>query len=242
MKQRILRYINSVKNPYLKSLLLILIFPVILILSGVEKVKTWNTRKIVIYSSILLAILLIPIIVYNVYYYKIIYGIIDGTPFFSDSESGINREKTEYIVIHHDDIPKMYHTRILDIDNFHRHVSYTDKVGGKLVTKQGRGWESGFAYHYYVMDTVIYHIHNNIEKTTHAPGANYNGIAICIHGDYDQEKPSRELLLRLIILIRYLQKEYDIPSDHVIGHRDVNATECPGKYLDISTLRYFLKN
>ncbi len=67
------------------------------------------------------------------------------------------------------------------------------------------------------------------------PDNEYNelGIGICLVGNFTHTMPSEAQLASLRNLLAYLMATYDIPPDHVIGHRDApNAkTECPGDEL-----------
>lgn len=71
------------------------------------------------------------------------------------------------------------------------------------------------------------------------PGEEFNqhGIGICLVGNFDNSKPTDAQLRALAKLVAYLQKAYKIPADHIIGHGDAKATECPGRNLHIATVR-----
>ena len=38
-------------------------------------------------------------------------------------------------------------------------------------------------------------------------------------------------------LVAYLMKTYHIPADHVLGHGETKATECPGRYINVALVR-----
>lgn len=59
--------------------------------------------------------------------------------------------------------------------------------------------------------------------------ANTDGIAICLGGNFETGPgPTEEQLNALALLIADIHTRYqDIPA---IGHKDVQATACPGKY------------
>jgi hypothetical protein len=66
----------------------------------------------------------------------------------------------------------------------------------------------------------------------HAYGDNnIQNIGICLIGNFDQEKPTQAALDALRREIEGLRAKYDIPKDHVLGHRELRHTDCPGKYL-----------
>lgn len=64
----------------------------------------------------------------------------------------------------------------------------------------------------------------------HAVGRNYRGIGVAVAGNYDVAPPSpaavAELVSELVALCRLFGRVLEIE-----GHRDVNATACPGRHL-----------
>jgi N-acetylmuramoyl-L-alanine amidase len=66
----------------------------------------------------------------------------------------------------------------------------------------------------------------------HAYGDNnIQNIGICLIGNFDEERPTQAALDALRREIEELRARYGIAKDHVLGHRELRATECPGKYL-----------
>ena len=61
------------------------------------------------------------------------------------------------------------------------------------------------------------------------PVYNQKGVGICLVGNFENHAPSAKQLTSLKKLIKSLKGTYKISSKDVIGHRDVRATECPGK-------------
>lgn len=61
------------------------------------------------------------------------------------------------------------------------------------------------------------------------PVYNQQGIGICLVGNFENHEPSAKQLASLKKLVRSLKGTYKISAKDVIGHRDVRATECPGK-------------
>ena len=60
---------------------------------------------------------------------------------------------------------------------------------------------------------------------------NYNSVSIgiCLEGNFEIEQPTEKQLTSLSELIQYLKKKYG--NVQIVGHRDLNATACPGKNL-----------
>jgi hypothetical protein len=61
------------------------------------------------------------------------------------------------------------------------------------------------------------------------PVYNQQGIGICLVGNFEKHAPSARQMTALKKLVRTMKGEYRVASKNVIGHRDVRATECPGK-------------
>ena len=67
----------------------------------------------------------------------------------------------------------------------------------------------------------------------HAYSHNWDTIGIHLSGEFGSEKPTPEQIEACAMLIADIAAEYDIPIDrkHIKGHREVNATDCPGDNL-----------
>lgn len=92
------------------------------------------------------------------------------------------------------------------------------------------------AYHFLVMpDGTIYQLRPLDERVPHAYGYNDNAIAICLVGNFnDYEVPDAQYNA-LVALTKNLAKQYNIPTDRVKRHCDLNNTECPGTMFDFET-------
>jgi len=71
------------------------------------------------------------------------------------------------------------------------------------------------------------------------PGNQYNehGIGICLVGNFDANRPSPAQIKSLEKLVAYLMKSYRIPADRVLGHGETKPTECPGRFLNVASVR-----
>jgi len=71
------------------------------------------------------------------------------------------------------------------------------------------------------------------------PGNQFNehGIGICLVGNFDVNHPSNAQMKSIEKLVAYLMKTYHIPADHVLGHGETKATECPGRYMNVALIR-----
>lgn len=73
----------------------------------------------------------------------------------------------------------------------------------------------------------------------HAGVAEYNqrGIGIVLIGNFEKTAPTAAQLKSVKELLSILAREYQIDADHVIGHGDVKATECPGRLFPLKEVR-----
>ena len=61
-------------------------------------------------------------------------------------------------------------------------------------------------------------------------------IGLCIPGNYEKDKLSPELYDDLINAICTLEQKF-CTSNGFLGHREVKATACPGKNIDLNQIR-----
>ena len=118
----------------------------------------------------------------------------------------------EYIVIHH--TASTAKETVEQIHNFHIN---------------NNGW-AGIGYHFYIRkDGTIYR--GRPEKYVGAHCENYNSVSlgICCEGNFEIEQPTDNQLKSLSELLQHLKQKYG--NVQVVGHRDLNATACPGKNL-----------
>ena len=68
------------------------------------------------------------------------------------------------------------------------------------------------------------------------PVYNQRGIGICLIGNFENHPPSSQQLSALKGLVKTLKANYRISASNIIGHRDVRATECPGKLMPMDEI------
>jgi hypothetical protein len=66
---------------------------------------------------------------------------------------------------------------------------------------------------------------------------NTNGIGICLVGNFNDTHPTPRQLHSLIRLVVYLMRTYDIPADRILGHGETKVTQCPGRFLNVASIR-----
>jgi N-acetylmuramoyl-L-alanine amidase CwlA len=119
----------------------------------------------------------------------------------------------EYIVIHH-----TASTRDMTVQEIHQ-----------LHLNQGENWK-GIGYHFYIdKQGVIWRGRPEEMSGSHALDYNSVSIGICLSGNFEIEKPTEKQLKSLTELLQHLKQKYG--NVQVVGHRDLNATACPGKNL-----------
>ena len=133
------------------------------------------------------------------------------------------RKQTNFIVIHHS--ASKEDLTVEEIHKYHR-----DQLG----------W-AGIGYHFYIRkDGKIYRGRPEQKSGAHTEpyfdkkqnkeiGVNSSSIGICLSGNFEIEKPTDNQLKSLSELLQYLKQKYG--NVQVVGHRDLNATACPGKNL-----------
>ena len=65
----------------------------------------------------------------------------------------------------------------------------------------------------------------------HASGVNDVALGIENEGTYSSVAPTTALWNKLVDLVAYMCQQYSISPSRIFGHRDFNATECPGDIL-----------
>lgn len=125
----------------------------------------------------------------------------------------VERQKTELIVIHH--TASKTDLTVQEIHQMH--------------LKQGENWK-GIGYHYYITKKgIIYRGRPEKYSGSHAIDYNSISIGVCLSGNFEEEEPNVNQITSLIELLHYLRTKY--PNVEIVGHRDLNATACPGKNL-----------
>ena len=135
------------------------------------------------------------------------------------------RTKTKRIIIHHDAVPMSDSVSLMDIRDFHRFT---------------RGWQTGFAYSFYVGRSQTFQVHRMSDYTVHAGDANADGIAICVHGDFSKDKLSLRGYFRVAVVATLIMGKYHLSENDIFRHCDVQHTQCPGD-LDIEKIKLMCK-
>jgi N-acetyl-anhydromuramyl-L-alanine amidase AmpD len=68
-------------------------------------------------------------------------------------------------------------------------------------------------------------------RGAHCDGQNDVAVGIENEGLYTSVQPPQALYDKLVAMCAYICQQYGIPSSQIYGHRDFNATQCPGDQL-----------
>jgi len=97
----------------------------------------------------------------------------------------------------------------------HCRIGYADIGYHFVVDYDGRIWEArSLAY-----------------EGAHVAGANEKNLGILMLGNFDRQTPSTKSLDAIRELVDALQAHYAIDGKALFGHRDLGASDCPGKNL-----------
>lgn len=135
---------------------------------------------------------------------------------FKFNEPLLVRPKTDMIVIHHVGIPDG-DTSAAAIHKAHL----------------ANGW-AGIGYQYVIRkDGTIERGRPLATVGAHAEGQNYHTVGVNVTGNFEKEIPTKQQITSLEKLLVFLCQTYGIRPGiaTIVGHRDVNSTDCPGKNL-----------
>lgn len=108
--------------------------------------------------------------------------------------------------------------------------------------------ERGFrtiGYHYYIRKNGLIRKGREDDRMgahCKASGMNHKSLGICFEGHHDYEDWTTNQKASFTVLCQELMKEYNIPEENVIGHREAYNEDpppktCPGKKIDMKVVR-----
>ena len=128
-----------------------------------------------------------------------------------------NRSETDQVVIHHTGNPTDDDLSVVEINASH----------------QARGW-SCIGYHYVrSRDGTVEVGRPHWTVGAHAYGHNSHTIGVHVCGNFEIGEPTSEQIESLAMLLANLCTDYGLPidRDHIVGHRELMSTACPGRNL-----------
>ncbi len=131
----------------------------------------------------------------------------------------LDLKKVKYIVLHH---IKASRATIQDVDTWHKQ----------------NGW-NGVGYNYYVRKDGTVYEGRGLNKGAHWSGYNDVSIGIACEGNYETEYGMPQVQFESLLgVIKHVKSLLPNPVK-VVGHKDLNQTECPGKNFSMeNTLKY----
>ena len=128
-----------------------------------------------------------------------------------------NRRKTDYIALHH---AAASSASASDVDRWHKQ----------------NGW-TGIGYHFYVRKSgIIYRGRPLTAIGAHVSGKNDVSIGICAEGNYTTEQMPDAQKRAIAELLDYLKTNF-YPNAEIVGHREIGASDCPGKNYPLAELK-----
>lgn len=127
------------------------------------------------------------------------------------------RSVTDMIVIHHTGNPTDDDLSAAEIDASHK----------------GQGWAC-IGYHYVIRkDGTVEQGRPHWTVGAHAYGYNSHTIGIHVCGNFEEAEPTDAQIESTAMLLANLCTDYGIPidRDHIVGHRELMSTACPGRNL-----------
>lgn len=130
-------------------------------------------------------------------------------------------------------LTKFYKKRTIDkpLEVRIHHTAGSDEQSLESIAKfhvEQRGWAE-IAYHIAIDKYGNVNLLNNIDEITyHDSGTNSKAIGIVLIGNYEVNKPTKEMINSVKMVVDVLCQELNIVK--VNGHRDTSPTLCPGKY------------
>lgn len=138
---------------------------------------------------------------------------------------------------------KETHLRFLELENrtvtdmiVIHHMGHTDKEVSAAAVHQmhlNNGW-SGIGYHY------VIHKDGSIERGrpvntvgAHCYKENWHSIGVNLVGNFEMSHPTQKQMASAATLLAALCTTYriNVGDDTIVGHRDKNATLCPGAHM-----------
>ena len=136
----------------------------------------------------------------------------------------------KFIVIHHSASAS---GSAAAFDREHRAQRGWDELGYHFVIGNGRGSGDGQVE---IGPRWVKQKYGAHAKTADNRFNNF-GVGICLVGNFENTRPTPSQQRQLATLVAWLMETYNIPPQNVIGHRDTKSTACPGKFMNLSTVR-----
>ncbi|MDD3926939.1 MAG: peptidoglycan recognition family protein, partial [bacterium] len=114
----------------------------------------------------------------------------------------------------------------------------------KFHVEQRKYKDIGYHYLFEIRGNHAYLKHGRDPAMQGCHGVNYwNSVAlgICVAGNYSKYAPSETIYQDILSGVCHVLQKHSIKPDRLFGHRDVKATECPGKLFPLARLKADVK-
>ena len=143
---------------------------------------------------------------------------------------GVPEREWNHIVIHHTASSGG------SVESIHEaHLKRKDKngdswlgIGYHFVIGNGSGMSDGAIEPTFRWKQQMHGAHAGVTQY------NQHGIGIVLVGNFEEAPPSSAQMVAVKQLVGTLKSAYQIAGDQVVGHGDVKATACPGKYFPLA--------
>jgi hypothetical protein len=150
-----------------------------------------------------------------------------------DLPPGVESRVWKHIVLHHTASDRG------DVESIHEaHLQNKDKsgkpwlgIGYHFVVGNGNGMPDGEVEATFRWRQQMHGAHAGVSDY------NQHGIGIVLVGNFETQPPSPAQQEAVEGLVNRLARSYEISAGQVIGHGDVKATDCPGKFFPLSDLQ-----
>lgn len=134
----------------------------------------------------------------------------------------------------------------------HHSGSSVDTLKSMNNSHVDKGWD-GIGYHF-IIGNGVRTVDGEVQETfryrqlkdgAHALTAdlfyNKHALGICLIGNFNDTQPTDKQMISLKKLILTLKDKYSIMNKNIMIHKEVKATECPGKNFPMEELRTWLE-
>jgi N-acetylmuramoyl-L-alanine amidase len=115
---------------------------------------------------------------------------------------------------------------------------------------EGRGWRD-IGYHWLVSQPSDEHAATVCrgrmedgdgrwepwEFGAHVKGHNHRSVGVALIGNFDTDPLPEDMFDALCVKLSELCVQFGLREGHVVGHRDLAATACPGRHVDIDRVQ-----
>jgi hypothetical protein len=101
----------------------------------------------------------------------------------------------------------------------------------RRIHTRDRGW-ADIGYHY-VIDRAgrVIEARSAAYQGAHVSENNPHNLGILVLGNFQEQRPSQAQVEALGRFTRLMMQTHRVPQSRVLTHREINPTECPGRYL-----------